>query len=51
MAMRQYDHERIEQKWQKYWEDHHTFEVEVDRSKPKYYILICFHILPAQVYT
>lgn len=42
MAMRQYDHERIEQKWQKYWEDHHTFEVEVDRSKPKYYILDMF---------
>ncbi len=37
-----YDHQHIEEKWQKYWEDHQTYKVEVDRSKPKYYILDMF---------
>ncbi len=29
----------IEQKWQKYWEDHHTFQVSEHPSKQKLYIL------------
>ena len=37
-----YDHNRIEQKWQKYWEDHHTFKADVDHSKPKFYVLDMF---------
>jgi len=37
-----YDHERIEKKWQKYWEDHQTFRAEVDYSRPKYYVLDMF---------
>ncbi|HSW86605.1 MAG TPA: leucine--tRNA ligase [Rhabdochlamydiaceae bacterium] len=37
-----YDHQRIEKKWQKYWEDFQIFKAEVDRSKPKYYILDMF---------
>lgn len=37
-----YDHQHIEQKWQKYWEDHQTFRAEVDYTKPKYYILDMF---------
>ncbi len=37
-----YEHQRIEQKWQKYWEDRQTFRAEVDRNKPKYYILDMF---------
>jgi len=37
-----YDHQRIEQKWQKYWEDRHTFKAEVDLSKPKFYVLDMF---------
>src|SRR5580704_12739614 len=37
-----YDHRRIEQKWQKYWEDRQTFRADVDRTKPKYYILDMF---------
>ncbi|MBS0616104.1 MAG: leucine--tRNA ligase [Verrucomicrobia bacterium] len=37
-----YDHQRIEQKWQAYWEEHDSFHAEVDRSKPKYYILDMF---------
>ena len=42
MEKRRYDHQRIEQKWQKHWEDHRTFEAQVDLSKPKYYILDMF---------
>ncbi|HEY2810679.1 MAG TPA: leucine--tRNA ligase [Rhabdochlamydiaceae bacterium] len=42
MEKRQYDHQRIEQKWQKFWEDRHTFKAEIDPSKPKYYILDMF---------
>ncbi len=37
-----YDHQRIEQKWQKYWEDRQTFKVDVDLKKPKYYVLDMF---------
>ena len=37
-----YDHQRIEQKWQKYWEDHQTFRAEIDLEKPKYYVLDMF---------
>ena len=33
----------IEQKWQKYWDEHKTFKTDVwDFSKPKYYILDMF---------
>jgi len=37
-----YDHRRIEQKWQQYWEERGVFQVEADRSKPKYYVLDMF---------
>lgn len=37
-----YDHRQIEKKWQKSWKENKTFEVEVDHSKPKYYILDMF---------
>lgn len=40
--MDKYDHQRIEQKWQKIWEDRQIFKVEVDYSKPKYYVLDMF---------
>lgn len=39
---RKYDHLRIEQKWQKIWEDRQLFKAEVDHSKPKYYVLDMF---------
>lgn len=42
MEKPKYDHQRIEQKWQKYWEDHQTFRAEVEHSKPKYYVLDMF---------
>lgn len=38
-----YDHQKIEKKWQKYWEDHKTFRTDAyDFSKPKYYVLDMF---------
>ncbi|HEY5259032.1 MAG TPA: leucine--tRNA ligase [Rhabdochlamydiaceae bacterium] len=37
-----YDHQRIEAKWQKYWDDQQLFKAEVDASKKKYYILDMF---------
>jgi len=42
MSKHKYDHQHIEQKWQKYWDDHQTFKTEVDHAKPKYYILDMF---------
>ena len=37
-----YDFSAVEAKWQKFWEDNHTFEVKTDPSKPKYYALVEF---------
>jgi leucyl-tRNA synthetase len=38
-----FDHEAIETKWQKYWEEHGTFKTDIhDFSKPKYYALDMF---------
>jgi leucyl-tRNA synthetase len=41
--MKEYNHLEIEKKWQKYWEDNHTFKTDVwDFSKPKFYALDMF---------
>lgn len=37
-----YNHQEIEKKWQKYWSENKTFHVEIDRSRPKYYVLDMF---------
>ena len=37
-----YNPKVVEQKWQKIWQDKKTFEVEIDQSKQKYYILEMF---------
>ncbi|MBR0295703.1 MAG: leucine--tRNA ligase [Bacilli bacterium] len=38
-----YDHQSIEKKWQKYWEENQTFKTDVwDFSKPKFYALDMF---------
>ncbi len=37
-----YNFNEIEKKWQDYWATHHTFQVETDPSKPKYYVLDMF---------
>lgn len=37
-----YSFKEIEQKWQKYWEEHDCFRTEEDESKKKYYCLEMF---------
>ncbi len=38
-----YDHQQVEKKWQKYWEDNKTFKTDTSEfSKPKYYVLDMF---------
>lgn len=37
-----YDHKKIEARWQKYWDEHHTFKTNEDSDKPKYYVLDMF---------
>ncbi len=40
--MNKYDYSKIEQKWQNYWDEHHTFRAGTDYSKPKFYALVEF---------
>lgn len=42
MLNEKYAPHEIEAKWQKYWEDNHTFKVEIDENKKKYYVLEMF---------
>ena len=37
-----YDFTAIENKWQKYWDEHKTFHAENDYSRPKFYALVEF---------
>ena len=38
----EYNFKEIEQNWQKYWQDNKLYKVDVDNSKPKYYVLDMF---------
>ncbi len=38
----EYSFNKIEPKWQDYWRNHNTYKVEIDHSKPKYYVLDMF---------
>jgi len=38
----EYKFKEIEQKWQQYWRDNSIYKVEIDPSKPKYYVLDMF---------
>ncbi|MDF9797027.1 leucyl-tRNA synthetase [Catalinimonas alkaloidigena] len=40
--MAEYDFREIEKKWQKYWKEKEIYKVNVDTSKPKYYVLDMF---------
>lgn len=40
--MSEYNHKVFEPKWQKYWEDQNIYKVDIDESKPKYYVLDMF---------
>ncbi|NUN97195.1 MAG: leucine--tRNA ligase [Candidatus Omnitrophica bacterium] len=37
-----YDHQAIEAKWQRYWLENKTFKAEIDRARPKFYVLDMF---------
>lgn len=37
-----YDHKQIEQKWQRYWDEHKTFKTTEDPDKKNYYALDMF---------
>ena len=39
---KQYDHRRIEEKWQQIWKSRELFRSHIDLDKPKYYILDMF---------
>jgi leucyl-tRNA synthetase len=41
-AFMPYDFERVEKKWQQYWEENRVFQVECDPGKPKFYCLEMF---------
>lgn len=38
----EYNFSEIEKKWQSYWKDNSTYKVEIDKSKPKFYVLDMF---------
>lgn len=38
----EYNFKEVEKKWQRYWKEHQTYQVEVDLNKPKYYVLDMF---------
>lgn len=38
----EYNHRQTEQKWQRFWDDHHTYQPETHTNKPKYYVLDMF---------
>lgn len=37
-----YDHQSIEKKWQKFWEEHQTYKTSTATDKPKFYVLDMF---------
>jgi leucyl-tRNA synthetase len=38
----EYNFNEIEKKWQEYWKQNKTYKVDIDHSKPKYYVLDMF---------
>jgi leucyl-tRNA synthetase len=37
-----YNFKEIEKKWQKHWKEEKTYKVEIDKERPKYYVLDMF---------
>lgn len=37
-----YNHQDIEKRWQRYWRDNNIYKVDVDSSRPKFYVLDMF---------
>lgn len=40
--MADYNHRETEQKWQRFWDEHHTYQPQAITDKPKYYVLDMF---------
>ncbi len=40
--MAEYNHIEVENKWKNYWDKNKTFKAEINRNKPKYYVLDMF---------
>lgn len=40
--MADYKHKEVEQKWQQYWAENKIFEANIDKDKPKFYVLDMF---------
>ncbi|MEM6846311.1 MAG: leucine--tRNA ligase [Bacteroidota bacterium] len=40
--MADYDFQSIEKKWQQYWRENEVYRVQIDSSRPKYYVLDMF---------
>ncbi|MDE7411221.1 MAG: leucine--tRNA ligase [Paramuribaculum sp.] len=38
----EYNHRDIESRWQNYWKEHGTYNTEVDKNRPKFYVLDMF---------
>ncbi len=38
----EYNFREIEKKWQSYWRENQTYRVEIDKTKPKFYVLDMF---------
>lgn len=38
----EYNFKEVEKKWQSYWKEHKTYQVDIDHAKPKYYVLDMF---------
>jgi len=38
----EYNFTELEKKWQKYWRENQTYKVEIDKTKPKFYVLDMF---------
>ncbi len=38
----EYNHREIEQRWQQYWKDREIYKVDIDNSRPKFYVLDMF---------
>ena len=40
-----YNHKKIESRWQQYWKDNKVYHTEINHDKPKFYVLDMFPIL------
>ena len=38
----EYNHKDIESRWQQYWKENHTYKTEINKDKPKFYVLDMF---------